>query len=66
MGHLDRPIPIGYVETVASGRNQIADRDLSLYYEALHEVISAPLRDAHRINTLVGFVTGRYDHYLHS
>jgi arabinofuranosyltransferase len=66
MGHLDRPIPIGYVETVASGRNQIADKDLSLYYEALHEVISGPLWDAHRIITLGRFVSGRYDHYLSS
>jgi hypothetical protein len=42
MGHLDRPIPIGYVETVASGRNQIADRDsLALLRGAARSDLSA-------------------------
>ena len=66
MGHLDRPIPVGYVETVVSGRNQIADKDLAVYYAALHEVISGPLWDRHRLTTLAGFLIGRYDHHLNA
>jgi arabinofuranosyltransferase len=66
MGHLDRPIPVGYMETVESGSNRIADKDLAVYYDALREVISGPLLGRHRLTTLATFLTGGYDHYLRS
>jgi arabinofuranosyltransferase len=66
MGHLTRVIPEGYLDTVTSGRNQIVDADLARYYDALHEVVSAPLWSAHRLRTLVRFVAGGYDRYLNA
>lgn len=66
MGHLTRVIPEGYIDTVESGRNQIVDRDLAAYYEALHEVVSGPLWSPHRLQTLVMFLMGRYDGYLNA
>jgi arabinofuranosyltransferase len=64
MGHLTRAIPSGYLETVESGRNHIVDRDLALYYDALHEVVSGPLWSLPRLQTLARFVAGTYDRYL--
>lgn len=66
MGHLTRAMPDGYMETVASGRNQLVDRDLAIYYDALHEVVSAPLWSPHRLATLAAFVAGYYDQYLNA
>ena len=66
IGHLDRPIPDGYLKTVATGTNHIADPNLAAYYEKLHEVVSGDLWSGHRLVTLVAFVFGRYDHFLHA
>ncbi|EIE00226.1 hypothetical protein LEP1GSC185_2764 [Leptospira licerasiae serovar Varillal str. VAR 010] len=35
VGHFTRNIPLGYLESVSSGRNQIQDSDLKVYYERL-------------------------------
>jgi arabinofuranosyltransferase len=64
MGHLTRALPLGYVETVESGRNLIVDRDLAEYYDALHEVVSGPLWSGRRLRVLAGFLLGRYEPYL--
>jgi len=64
MGHFPRAIPDGYVETIASGRNRLVDRDLAAYYDRLHEIISGPLWSRHRLAMLPLFVAGRYDDAL--
>jgi arabinofuranosyltransferase len=64
MGHFGRSVPEGYVQTIASGTNRIADPDLAAYYDRLHTVISAPLWDRRRLTTLAAFLAGRYDHWL--
>jgi arabinofuranosyltransferase len=64
MGHLARRVPEGYLETIASGRNQIVDPDLARYYEPLHEVVAGPLWSRHRVETLARFLAGQYDHHL--
>ena len=43
VGHVDRGVPPGYVETLATGRVAICDPTLAAYYERLHLVISGPL-----------------------
>ena len=48
IGHLIRPIPEGYVESVATGSNRIVDPGLAAYYAALREVVSGPLWSATR------------------
>jgi arabinofuranosyltransferase len=66
IGHFMRDIPEGYIETLSTGINRIADPDLAAYYEPLHEIVAGPLWSTHRIVTIARFLGGRYDHYLAS
>jgi arabinofuranosyltransferase len=63
-GHVQRHIPSGYLQTLASGVNHIENPALADYWERLHEVVSAPLCSPHRMSTVVAFATGQYDHLL--
>ena len=51
-GHYFRDIPEGYLETIASGRNQIADPFLRDYYGRLHEVVSGPIFSTSRLGSV--------------
>jgi arabinofuranosyltransferase len=66
IGHFMREIPDGYLETLRTGTNHIADPDLAIYYDALHEIVSGPLWSGHRMLTIARFLGGRYDRYLAS
>jgi arabinofuranosyltransferase len=48
IGHLRRQLPAGYLETLATGRNQITDPDLAAYYEQIALVTRGRLFDANR------------------
>ena len=63
-GHLLRDIPAGYLETLESGTNRLADPDLAAYYDRLRQVISGPLWDVERISTTARLLFGRFDHLL--
>ena len=43
IGHLGRMFPDGYLETIESGENVIADKNLAEYYDVLHNIISGDL-----------------------
>ncbi len=62
-GHYRRDVPAGYLETIASGDNQIADASLAAYYHRIHLVVAGPLWSAERLRTIVGMHLGRYDHH---
>lgn len=64
IGHFRRALPEGYLETLQSGENQIADANLALYYEKLHFIAAAPLNDWRRIPEIWKFNTGQYDRLL--
>jgi arabinofuranosyltransferase len=64
MGHFPRALPAGYIDTIETGNNHIADPDLAAYYDRLHVVNAGPLWSAHRLATLVQFLAGRYDDLL--
>jgi len=64
MGHFPRELPAGYVDTIETGNNHIADPDLAAYYDRLHLVNAGPLWSAQRLSTLVQFLAGRYDYLL--
>jgi arabinofuranosyltransferase len=51
-GHYFRDIPDGYLETLASGRNQLADAELHRYYDRLKDALSGPLFSAKRLRSL--------------
>jgi arabinofuranosyltransferase len=48
IGHFERHIPAGYLETLASGKNVIHDQQLALYYGKLQEITRGPLFAAQR------------------
>ena len=51
-GHYFRDIPDGYLETLASGRNQLADTELHRYYDRLKDALNGPLFSARRLRNL--------------
>jgi len=61
IGHVERHMPDGYLETLRLGGNHIADPGLADYYERLRIVTRAPLFDSERLATLFHFLCGRYD-----
>ena len=62
VGHVQREIPPGYVETVATGRVEICDPALAKYYERLHLVISGPLFTRERFEAIWQLNTGQLDY----
>ncbi len=49
MAQFTRFLPKGYVESVSSGTNEIANKDLAVYYDKLKLVISGRLTDPRRL-----------------
>lgn len=64
IGHLGRRLPQGYLESLESGENRIADPNLAVYYDKLSDVIRGTLWDPQRLLTLWHLNAGRYDRYL--
>ena len=62
--HLRREIPEGYVETLDTGRNCLADPDLAAYYDKLALVTRGRLFDPQRLLTIVKLNLGSYDELL--
>lgn len=63
-GHFRREIPEGYLETLQSGENQIADPNLALYYSKLQVLITGPIWSMERMTEIWKFNTGQYDYLL--
>jgi hypothetical protein len=64
-GGVNRYIPAGYIESVATGENRIADPDLAQYYDKLKLLTSSDtLFSWERLQTIVAFHWGSYDHWL--
>lgn len=54
-GHVLRPIPAGYVESVITGENRIEDPELASYYERLSLVTRGPLWSRERFRAILAF-----------
>lgn len=61
IGHFTRKIPVGYRETIESGRNVIQDAALAAYYERLRIITEEPLWSRRRLRTILWMNLGRYD-----
>ena len=48
-GHFRRRLPAGYLESVATGVNHLADPQLARLFDEVREVVSGPLGDLHRL-----------------
>lgn len=63
VGHLERPTPKGYIESLKTGENRIADSNLAAYYAKLDTIIRGDLLDVERLRVIWRFNLGAYDHY---
>ena len=64
IGHLQREIPDGYVETLETGRNCLADPNLAAYYDKLALITRGRLLDRQRLAEIVKLNLGSYDGLL--
>lgn len=64
IGHFERLIPAGYLETLASGENKICNEGLARYYDRLAAITRGPLFTAERLRTIWAMNTGQYDDFL--
>ena len=64
IGHIIRNMPMGYFETYAAGKNQIADPSLHEYYDKILTIISGPIWSVERFKTIWKMNTGGYDYLL--
>lgn len=66
VGHYGRSLPPGYRQSVRTGQNQIADKDLAEYYDRLCLVTRGRLLDPGRLLEIVRFNLGMNGHLLAS
>lgn len=64
IGHFERDFPVGYLETLESGKNLIQNKNLALYYDKLEYVIRGPLFDVQRLTEIWKLNIGAYDYLL--
>ena len=64
IGHFARAIPDGYLLTLKSGKNHIADPLIAEYYEHLHLIVQGPLFSRERLLTIWKINTGQYEYLL--
>jgi arabinofuranosyltransferase len=60
IGHLDRAVPPGYVQSLATGENRVEHPALARYYEAVRSLTRAPLWSRDRWRVLLAFQAGKY------
>lgn len=61
IGHFARELPAGYIETLQSGEDRLADPNLARFYAELRSVIEGPLWSWERMVKIWKFNTGQYD-----
>jgi len=66
IGHIHRPTPSGYFETIQQGQNLIEDPNLAEYYEKISIITKGDLFDANRLQEIWNINTGKYDSLLDS
>ena len=62
-GHIKRTVPIGYLKARETGSIAAMDPALAEFYLPLRLIVSGPLFDWERLETIVRFNLGYYDHY---
>jgi arabinofuranosyltransferase len=64
VGHYFRQVPTGYADTVQTGMDRFADRNLGAYYAKLKRIISGELWSAERWRAIWEINTGQLDHLI--
>jgi len=63
-GHFARRVPAGYIETLASGENRIAEPGIAALYDRIHLITSGPLFSRARLWAIWKLNTGGYNHLI--
>ena len=66
IGHFERKLPPGYVNTLSLGMNVIEDKCLATYYDKLSLITRGNLFDGDRIQEIWNMNTGKYDYLIDS
>jgi arabinofuranosyltransferase len=64
VGHVGRPVPKGYLETLETGKNQFQDKHLGEFYDHLSVITRGPLFSLERLKTIWRFNLGSYDYLV--
>ena len=64
IGHFERDVPAGYVQTLRTGVNQIQDPNLAKFYDALALITRGPLLSRERLAAIWKMNTGQFDDLL--
>jgi arabinofuranosyltransferase len=64
IGHYERLIPAGYLETLTSGENRLCNPGIREFYDALSAVTRAPVFAPGRLAAIWKINTGQFDHLL--
>jgi arabinofuranosyltransferase len=64
IGHFRRAVPDGYLQTIESGTNHIADAGLARYYDRIRLIVAGPIWSVDRFKTILAMWRGQYDHDL--
>ncbi len=60
-GHVPRPLPEGYLKSLETGTNQLADPNLVIYYDKIRRVTRGPLWTGQRWTEILRFQSGAND-----
>lgn len=60
IGHFERKIPDGYIETLQTGKNMISDPNLHLFYSKIRLIVRGDLWDRDRIKAIWNLNMGKY------
>ncbi len=66
IGHFRRDIPDGYIESIRTEENRIADADLALFYDRIHLITAGDLLDPERLRAIWELNTGQYAQWIRS
>jgi arabinofuranosyltransferase len=66
IGHFERQIPDGYIETVSAGINRIKDPSLKEYYDRLSVLTRGNIWDTARYGEIWNFNTGKYEYLINN
>lgn len=64
IGHIQRIIPEGYLQSIIEKKNLLADDNLREYYGYIRKIISGNIFDWERIKIIVNMNLGNYNHLL--
>ncbi len=66
IGHFERLVPAGYIETLLSGQNRICEPNLAQYYDKVRLITRGRLLGSARLDAIWRMNTGQYDHLVKS